>query len=543
MVNDGRVSMINGKRIVAIIPARIHTKRVPNKLIRLVGKHPLVYYMINTAINSDYIDEIIVSTDSVKIALLARQLGVNCIMRDPSICKDETPLDIVVYEAIKQIECDFCVTLQPTSPLLKTQTLDDALKKCVYDDVDSVISVINSPRLAWKNEKIPKPLYEERLNSQYLPPYYEETGAFLITKKECISENNRIGNKIRLYEVSKEEAVSVCDFQDLALVNAIINQKKVAIYVNGNNSRGMGHVYRALELADEFYEKVDLYFDINETSEIVFGETDYNLISVDGIKGLYEALNDKEYDIFINDILSTTKEYVDNLKSIMPNTKIVNFEDEGTGIYSADLVINALLSSNNANNVKCGEKYYVAPKSFLFFEPIEIKDRVKNVLVTFGGADPQSYSLQLLKIISKNEEFCCYNFVVVVGKATKHIEKIMSYQKNNIKVVYDAQNMAEIMSQVDVAVTSRGRTGYELAVMGIPAIAIAQNEREETHYFMSHENGFNYLGRNPSDATIEFNLKLLLESSLDERMELQRRMLKNNLRDGRSRIIHLINSL
>ena len=227
----------------------------------------------------------------------------------------------------------------------------------------------------------------------------------------------------------------------------------------------------------------------------------------------------------------------------MPNTKIVNFEDEGTGIYSADLVINALLSSNNANNVKCGEKYYVAPKSFLFFEPIEIKDRVKNVLVTFGGADPQSYSLQLLKIISKNEEFCCYNFVVVVGKATKHIEKIMSYQKNNIKVVYDAQNMAEIMSQVDVAVTSRGRTGYELAVMGIPAIAIAQNEREETHYFMSHENGFNYLGRNPSDATIEFNLKLLLESSLDERMELQRRMLKNNLRDGRSRIIHLINSL
>ena len=62
----------------------------------------------------------------------------------------------------------------------------------------------------------------------------------------------------------------------------------------------------------------------------------------------------------------------------------------------------------------------------------------------------------------------------------------------------------------DSAITSRGRTGYELAVLGIPSIAMAQNKREEKHGFVCNENGFTYLGLNPSDYIIESTLDMYI---------------------------------
>ena len=91
------------------------------------------------------------------------------------------------------------------------------------------------------------------------------------------------------------------------------------------------------------------------------------------------------------------------------------------------------------------------------------------------------------------------------------------------------------MSRCDIAITSRGRTCYELAMMGIPAIAMAQNRREETHGFANHENGFNYLGLKPSTAIIKANLDLYLNSSKAERQALQNVLLSKDLRNGRER--------
>ena len=80
-------------------------------------------------------------------------------------------------------------------------------------------------------------------------------------------------------------------------------------------------------------------------------------------------------------------------------------------------------------------------------------------------------------------------------------------------------------------------------MLGIPSIAMAQNEREERHGFVSNENGFSYIGLNPTDEMIEGMLKIYLELSKESRIELQNKLLKHNLKDGRKRIINIINSL
>ena len=103
--------------------------------------------------------------------------------------------------------------------------------------------------------------------------------------------------------------------------------------------------------------------------------------------------------------------------------------------------------------------------------------------------------------------------------------------------------MPEIMSSCDIAITSRGRTGYELAILGIPSIAMAQNEREEKHGFVCNENGFTYIGLNPDDEIIESNLKMYLCMSKRNRVRFHEMLLSHNLKDGRERVMKLINSI
>ena len=222
---------------------------------------------------------------------------------------------------------------------------------------------------------------------------------------------------------------------------------------------------------------------------------------------------------------------------------LINFEDDGEGIYKADLVINALYQNSDLNYVKTGEKYYIASKLFMFYEPIEIKDRVEKVFISFGGADPQNYSDRLLNIISQ-EKYSSLKFTVVLGRAKTNIEELLKYNKyDNIEVLYDISNMPEVMTQCDIAVTSRGRTGYELAILGIPAIAMAQNKREEKHGFVNNENGFTYIGLNPSDHIIQSNLDMYISLSKEERLAFHNKLLSHDLRNGRRRVMNLINSL
>lgn len=532
-------------RILAVIPARAGSKGIPNKNIRIIGGHPLVYYSIKNALNSKLITDVIISTDSPEVRIIAQQMGAQCKWRDESLCGDAITLDAVINDAIPtDQQYDYIVTMQPTSPTLKVTTLDAAIKYTIDNNLDTVISAINAPHLSWgvkDGKKVPN--YKERLNRQYLPPCYLETGAFVISKRNIVTSKTRIGEKVDIFEVSEREAVDIDTFEDLKNVASILEEEKVAIYVNGNNKRGIGHIYRALEIADEFFVKPDIYYDTNQTDVKVFGKTTHNLIPVNGIAELYNICKEKQYSIFINDILTTSLDYMIGLRSVLPKAKIVNFEDDGEGIIKADLVFNALYHDEEYPQIKAGEKYYICGKTFTYYEPIKIKEKVERVFIAFGGADPQNYSDRLLNIVSK-PEYKDYHFIVVLGRAKYNVEQLLEYNKyENIEVFYDVSNMPELMTSCDIAYTSRGRTGYELALLGIPSIAMAQNHREEKHGFVCNENGFDYIGLNPDDEIIEGNLKMYLTMSAKSRKHYQDMLLSHDLKNGRRRVMALIKNL
>lgn len=535
-------------RILAVIPARAGSKGIPNKNIRIIGGHPLIYYAIHNALQSKFITDVIVSTDSDVVKEYVGTFEDSRLKvkdRSPELCLDDVTLDAVIYDAIpKEIEWDYIVTLQPTSPTLKADTLDQAIQYAIKENLDTCISVSNKPHLAWVQDRDRvKPAYQKRLNRQYLPPYYMENGAFVISKSSVVTSATRIGTKINVYQISEEEAVDVDSFYDLMEVDKVLSAPKVAFYVNGNNKRGMGHIYRTLEIADELFLKPDIYYDTNQTKREFFGATTYDLIPVNGTAELFDRCREKQYSVFINDILSTTVDYMYGLKSVLPkDAQIINFEDEGEGSQIADIVINALFENSDQKNVYAGSQYYIAKKNFLFYPPVSIREKATRVFICFGGSDPMNYTDRILQIVNK-PAYSQYQFRIALGKAKENVNELMKYNDNpSLGVFYDVQNMPSLMSSCDIAITSRGRTAYELAMLGIPTIVISENEREKSHSFICNENGFSYIGYNPTDEIIESQLNAYLHLSKESRQSLQDKLLSHDLRHGRERVMKLINA-
>ena len=322
-----------------------------------------------------------------------------------------------------------------------------------------------------------------------------------------------------------------------------MNRQLTAFYVNGNETIGIGHITRSLQIADEMFSKPDIYYDSNKTTAASFGQTTYNLVPVDGDHDFVERMRDSNYDIIINDVLSTERGFMQSLKVAAPNARIINFEDEGDGASCADYVINALYENSSESNAICGSRYFIIPKQFLIYHKIDIGERVKNVIVTFGGADPQNYTETVLNIISQ-PVYKDVHFYVVVGKINKRIDLISRFDScSNIAILYDIDNMAEIMCRCDVAISSRGRTCFELAALGIPTLSIAQHEREERHTFVCEANGFVILAPESDVQVIENAIHDLVFSESAKRQGLQDKMIIHDLRSGRRNIANILNNL
>ncbi len=146
--------------------------------------------------------------------------------------------------------------------------------------------------------------------------------------------------------------------------------------------------------------------------------------------------------------------------------------------------------------------------------------------------------------MASDPRYRAYRFTAVVGRAKENVEGLMRYNSEpNIDVLYDVANMPELMSACDVAVTSRGRTGYELAILGVPSIAMAQNAREEKHGFVCNENGFAFTWGSTRPTRSSRATSTCTSASPARRARFQDMLLSHDLRGGRKRVMALISSL
>jgi CMP-N-acetylneuraminic acid synthetase/spore coat polysaccharide biosynthesis predicted glycosyltransferase SpsG len=540
--------------VLVIIPARGKSKQIPRKNLRSIGGKPLLFYAINCAKGSVYNPDIYVSSEDKEINAMAEKLGANVVPRPEDLSDDETPLDPVILHAHRYVsekmgkKYDIVVTMQPTSPLLKSSSLDEAIRQFSLSSVNTILSACEDIGLRWvKKDGAFNPLYEARLNRQYLPAEYRETGSFVLTRGSYHLETGiRIDDKVSLYELDEEEAIDIDTPSDWAICEFLLKRKTIVFVVIGNRLKGLGHVNRALLLANSIVDH-ELHFVCDDQSELAYkliAEKFYRVSSVSNIAHALEALKP---DLVVNDILDTDAEYISAIKSM--GARVINFEDMGAGANLADVTINALYepSEHESGNILYGPEYFCLRDEFLFTEHKVIHDKVGSVLVTFGGTDPANRTRLVLDALA---DCLPDNTVikVVLGVGYANLDSLTKYLSDDysgtIEVHQDVMNISSFIKEADIVFSGCGRTLFEIASIGTPAVAIPQNEKEEMHTFASESNGIVLIPRTSPNLIAEIQRVFSdLTTNPQHRRELNQRMKAWNFIENKERVLNILRAL
>ena len=130
-------------KVVAMIPARLGSKRVPKKNIRLLNGIPLISYIIRAAVDSRCFDEIYVNTESDIIGQIAIEEGVKFYKRPEYLTTDSATNDDFTMDFIENVDCDVVVQLLATSPFTTVDEIQRFTKKMIKDNLDTLISTNN----------------------------------------------------------------------------------------------------------------------------------------------------------------------------------------------------------------------------------------------------------------------------------------------------------------------------------------------------------------------------------------------------------------
>jgi CMP-N-acetylneuraminic acid synthetase len=546
--------MNSDKKVIAVIPARGGSKRIPRKNVRLIAGKPLIAYTIENALNCKNVDKVVVSTEDEEIREIAKIYGAEVIDRPEELARDDVTLDPVIFHALKAVEqkektnYDYVITLQPTSVLISKDTIERAVDVMLNSGHDTLIGVKNATHLYWTKKRGSfVPLYAERKNTQFLDPIVRETG-FFISRRDVVKENSRFGKSVHLFEMPAQESIDVDTYQDLWVVESLLKRLKIIFRVDGDRLMGMGHVHRAITLANRMSSYNEIVFLMDKTKGVGINkvkENNYSVVSFEDEDGMFRIIENLKPDILINDILDTDKDYVLRMKRA--GVFVVNFEDLGDGSNFADITVNSIYENSlPPKNHYYGFNYECLRDEFFVFPVNEIRKEVKNILVTFGGTDQNNLTLRVLKVLEKLN-YTDKKMTVVLGMGYGKKEELKNYIERlrsagfEIEMRENVRLMSKLIRDGDIVVTSNGRTIYEVSSLGTPCISISQNEREVRHMFAHMSKGIINLGlaSNVSDEYIRNAIEKLVKD-YEMRKEMNKKMLSFDLRGGTRRVINLI---
>jgi len=229
--------MYKEKTFLAIIPARGGSKRLPRKnLLDLHGK-PLIAWSIEAGLKSQYIDNIVITSDDDEILTIAQAYGVQTIKRPAELATDTATTFDAIQHTIEQLQqsYDYTVLLQPTSPLRDHTHIDEAIELLEQKRADAIISVCevdHSP--LWtntlpKNGSMKNFIHKEIINkrSQDLETYYRLNGAIYICKTDRLLKEKSffISDNIYAYIMNKNVSIDIDEEIDFIVAQQLLKNR------------------------------------------------------------------------------------------------------------------------------------------------------------------------------------------------------------------------------------------------------------------------------------------------------------------------------
>lgn len=217
--------------LVALVPMRHHSQRVPGKNYRMLAGKPLFHHVIEALLAVPQISKVVVDTDSVPVMDGLRQHfpQVQILPRPDRLRADDVPMnDILIYDT-EQVQADFYLQTHSTNPLLKPDTVSRAIQALLtsYPAYDSLFSVT----------RLQTRLYDQHGNAinhdptvliqtQDLPPVYEENSClYVFTRENLLRRRHRIGDRPLMFEIEGGEAWDIDEELDFAIADFLLRRQ------------------------------------------------------------------------------------------------------------------------------------------------------------------------------------------------------------------------------------------------------------------------------------------------------------------------------
>ena len=222
--------------ILAIIPARGGSKRVPRKNLKLINEIPLVGHAINHAKDSKYINEIIVSTDDAEIAEVSQSFGARVIDRPEEYRHDNTIMeaDNILCQVVQDLEAkgekiDIIILLYPTAPLRPVKKIDEAIELIINQQYDSVLSLVPDQGYFWRLNKDSEDLKPYNYDPQNRIPstmhdykqFKENKAIYACTRDLLKNTRCRLGSRIGFVLMDPLESIDIDTHEELELCRVL----------------------------------------------------------------------------------------------------------------------------------------------------------------------------------------------------------------------------------------------------------------------------------------------------------------------------------
>ncbi len=224
---------MNNYKVIAMIPARLGSKRIPKKNIRYLLDKPLIQYPIELAIQCDRFDSIWVNTESEELGRASQKIGANFHKRPEELATDTATNREFTYEFMQKHECDYVVMINATSPLLKLETLNAFLDYVDSNCYDTVVSVIKQKEETFYQGKPLNFSLEEKVNSQLLEPTEAICWALTAWKRDNFMKmqesgiNPVYGGVIGRFSIPKNESCDLDTLEDWKIAEGMLMAERI----------------------------------------------------------------------------------------------------------------------------------------------------------------------------------------------------------------------------------------------------------------------------------------------------------------------------
>lgn len=221
--------MATDRKVVALVPMKGHSERIPGKNLKLMHGKPLCFWILETLFQVPSVDQVVVNTDSEELAATVTSAfpAVKIHRRPKEIQGDFVPMNAVLAYDLSQLpEALHFVQTHSTNPLLKPETLRRAIDQyfATQEEADSLFAVTRHQARffdAQGNAINHNPA--ELLRTQDLPAVFEENSNFYIFSRESFARRQaRIGDRARMYPMDALEALDIDDFAQWRMVEALL---------------------------------------------------------------------------------------------------------------------------------------------------------------------------------------------------------------------------------------------------------------------------------------------------------------------------------